>query len=71
MPIRIERPWITLPTDPLKVYFDLCIIKYFLDVISPNNDMLHKMNHLFARFPEIDKAALGFPKGWENEPLWK
>lgn len=71
MPIRIERPWITLPTDPLKVYFDLCIIKYFLDVISPNNDMLHKMNHLFATFPEIDKVALGFPKGWENEPLWK
>ena len=46
-------------------------IKYFLDIISPNNDMLNKMNRLFATFPEIDKAALGFPSGWENEPLWQ
>ena len=49
----------------------MCIIKYFLDIISPNNDMLDKMNRLFATFPEIDKAALGFPVGWENEPLWQ
>lgn len=49
----------------------LYIIKYFLDIISPNNDMLDKMNSLFATFPEIDKAALGFPFGWENEPLWQ
>ena len=68
---RMSRPWITLPTDPLKVYFDLCIIKYFLDIISPNSDMLDKMNRLFATFPEVDKAALGFPSGWENEPLWQ
>lgn len=70
MPIRMSRPWITLPTDPFKVYFDMCIIKYFLDVISPNNDMLDKMNELFAKFPEIDLTALGFPVGWEQEPLW-
>ena len=70
MPIRMSRPWITSPTDPLKVYFDMCIIKYFLDIISPNNDMLDKMNSLFSTFPEIDKAALGFPPGWEIEPLW-
>lgn len=71
MPIRMSRPWITLPTDPLKVYFDMCIIKYFLDIISSNNDMLDKMNRLFATFPEIDMDALGFPSGWENEPLWQ
>ena len=71
MPIRMSRPWITLQTDPLKVYFDMCIIKYFLDIISPNNDMLDKMNRLFATFPEVDMAALGFPSGWENEPLWQ
>ena len=71
MPIKMSRPWITLPTDSLKVYFDMCIIKYFLDIISPSNDMLDKMRNLFAAFPEIDKAALGFPKGWQEEPLWQ
>ena len=69
--IAMSRPWITLQTDPLKVYFDMCIIKYFLDIISPNNDMLDKMNRLFDTFPEVDMAALGFPSGWENEPLWQ
>ena len=70
MPIRMSRPWISLPTDPLKVYFDICIIKYFLDIISPNNDMLVKMQTLFSNYPEINLAALGFPNGWESEPLW-
>lgn len=39
--------------------------------ISPNNDMLGKMKTLFSDYPEIDLAALGFPTGWENEPLWQ
>ena len=42
----------------------------FLDIISPNNDMLGKMHTLFSNYPEIDLAALGFPNGWESEPLW-
>ena len=70
MPIRLSNPWISLPVNPLKVYFDICIIKYFLDVISPNNDMLNKVKTLFFTFPEVDLGALGFPRGWEDEPLW-
>ena len=63
--------WITLPTDPMRTYFDMCIIKYFLDIISPGNDMLSKMQSLFAEYPEVDLRALGFPSGnWQDEPLW-
>ena len=40
--------WITLPTDALRIYFNLCIIKYFLNIISPNNDMKTKMDALLA-----------------------
>jgi abortive infection bacteriophage resistance protein len=29
LPNRIMGSWITLPTDTLRIYFDLCIIKYF------------------------------------------
>ena len=68
-PRRIAHSWITLPTNPQRVYFTICIIKYFLDIISPNNDMLGKMHTLFSNYPEIDLAALGFPNGWESEPL--
>ncbi|MBQ0156274.1 MAG: Abi family protein [Bacteroidales bacterium] len=71
LPNRITRPWITLPTDRLRIYFTVCIIKYFLDIISPENDMHTKLRWLFVEFPEVDLKALGFPIGWEMEPLWK
>lgn len=71
LPKRIFQPWITLPTNPLRIYFDICIIKYFVDIISPNNDMLDKINRLLADFPTIDTAVMGFPTGWQTEPLWQ
>ena len=71
IPNRMTLPWISLPTDTQRIYFTLCIIKYFLNIISPNNDMLAKLRWLFVDFPEIDLAAMGFPKGWEMEPLWR
>lgn len=71
MPDRQDCPWITLPTDQLRIYFNMCIIKYFLNIISPGNDMLDKMLALFAEYPEVDLGALGFPSGsWQDEPLW-
>ena len=71
MPNKMSRPWLKLKRDPLRVYFDMCIIKYFLDVVSPGNDMLDKMLSLFSDYPEIDLKALGFPAGdWQAEPLW-
>ena len=71
IPRRINRPWITQQVDPQRTYFNICIIKYFLDVISPNNDMLTKLRWLFVDFTEVDLKALGFQNGWEFEPLWK
>ena len=70
LPNHITGNWITLPTDTLRIYFDLCIIKYFLNTISPNNDMKSKIDALLSDFPEIDTAAMGMPQGWEDEPLW-
>lgn len=71
IPSNPAGKWILLPTDPMRTYFDLCIIKYFLNIISPANDMLCKMQSLFSEFPEVDLRALGFPLGdWQNEPLW-
>ena len=55
----------------LQIIFDMCIIKYFLDIISSDSDMLSKMQALFAEYPEVDLCALGFPSGnWLAEPLW-
>ena len=70
LPNRMTGYWITLPTDPLRIYFNLCIIKYFLNIISPENDMKAKIDALLANYPNIDTGAMGFPRGWENEPIW-
>lgn len=70
MPHHINYSWILLETDPLRIYFDLCIIKYFLNIISPNNDMKDKIRALLSAYPSIDINAMGFPCGWEAEPLW-
>ena len=70
LPNRMTGSWITLPTDALRIYFNLCIIKYFLNIISPNNDMKAKIDALLADYPDIDTAAMGFPREWEKEPLW-
>ena len=69
-PRRTSHAWITLSANPLRIYYNLCIIKYFLDTISPNNDMGQKLRDLLAVFPLVDPAAMGFPEGWKNEELW-
>ena len=68
---RMERAWINTKADKRRVYYNICIIKYFIDIISPGNDILSKLRDLFTRFPEVDVAALGFPADWEQEPLRK
>ncbi|MCR5159441.1 MAG: hypothetical protein K6D37_10005 [Prevotella sp.] len=68
---RMTCPWITIPVNQKKAYFSLCIIKYFLNIISPNNDMKAKIDVLLSAYPSIDTTAMGFPCKWENEPLWQ
>ena len=71
VPKYITKPWIKLPTDKLRIYFDICIIKWFLDCISPNNTLKNKISNLLADYPCIDISAMGFPTDWLKEELWK
>ena len=70
-PKHITKPWIRLQTDRLRIYFNLCIIKWFLDCISPNNNLKDKITTLLDRFPSVDINAMGFPTDWLKEELWK
>ena len=33
--------------------------------------MKAKIDVLLADYPAIDTIAMGFPSGWESEPLWR
>ncbi|MBO7596345.1 MAG: Abi family protein [Bacteroidales bacterium] len=71
MPRHPRHQFIALPASGTqRVYFALSIIRYLLNIISPQNDMTNKLKTLLTAFPEIDTAAMGFPNGWDNEPVW-
>jgi abortive infection bacteriophage resistance protein len=65
------HPWINpVVTDMKRVYFRICIIKYLLFTVSPNNTFTQKLNSLLAEYPTVDIRAMGFPAAWQTEPLW-
>ena len=62
--------WIEPKISSKRIYYNLCIIKWFVDIISPHNNMKECLLKLFLNFPMIDIRAMGFPKDWKSEPLW-
>ncbi|WP_029280526.1 Abi family protein [Pedobacter borealis] len=73
-PKILSRPphrWLVdVPTDTQKLYLHLCIIRYMLNIIAPENSFALKMKELLTRYPSVDPNALGFKVNWENEALW-
>ena len=33
--------------------------------------MTDKVKCLLKAFPNVDTVAMGFPRNWQGEPLWK
>lgn len=72
MPRHPRNTFITLPaTGTQRVYFVLTIIRYWLNVIDPQNTLTHDLQLLFSKFPSVHAGALGFPQNWEQEQLWQ
>jgi abortive infection bacteriophage resistance protein len=70
-PQQHAYPWIDSATiDRKRIYYRICIIKYLLFTVSPNNTFTQKLNSLLAECPTVDIRAMGFPAAWQTEPLW-
>lgn len=69
-PRKMSKPWITYTSTTRRFYFNLCIIKYFLDRIKGNNMMAYRLRHLLSAYPIVDIRAMGFSEHWQKEPLW-
>ena len=61
-----------------RVFYFLCILKYLLTRVNPNNSLKEKLVALFNKYPNVPVKYIGIPsdgKGnllnWQNEPLWK
>lgn len=71
-PRKASEVWIdTSKLDKKKLFNCLCIIRYFLSAVSPNNNFNEKIADLLSKFPSIDINAMGFCKDWKNECLWQ
>ena len=72
MPQRVPNAWITtMPSVPNSLYPNLCCIIYWLNVVVPTNTFVADFKKLLYKYPNVDPAAMGFPRGWQNEPLWQ
>ena len=70
-PRKTSYAWIdTALIDKKRIFYRLCIIRYFLTSVSPNNNFSEKIIKLLSEFPTIDIAAMGFLKKWRDEKLW-
>lgn len=70
-PKRTQLPWLSCPVKTKRVFYNLCIIKWFANVVNPDNGMSRRLNDLFISYPIVDISAMGFPLNWRQEPLWQ
>lgn len=67
---RPMRPWIGKEVQQGRVFFTLCILKHFVDIILPTNSFKQRLMDLLAKYPMADTTAMGFTKNWQDQPLW-
>lgn len=67
-------PWIrnqeNIPRNQSQLYIHLCIMKYMLNIIAPQNTFGPDLKNLLFKYSTIDPNALGLKPNWDNEPLW-
>lgn len=55
-----------------RAYMYLSITGYLLNRVNPKNTFKTKLIKLFEKYENIDyNQSMGFPKDWEDQPLWK
>ena len=67
---RPLRPWVDNNVQQGRVFFTLCILKHFVDIIRPNNTFKQRLVALLSKYPMVDTSAMGFVKDWQSQPLW-
>lgn len=72
MPRRLPLIWVdTQHIRPMKLYAQLCALLYLEQGITPNSQIKDRLLSLLRAYPNTIIRQMGFPRGWENEPLWQ
>jgi len=71
LPIKVVNKWLSVKSIANnKMFVVLAIISYLLDAITPTNTFRNKVKTLLQKYPDIDTAAMGFPKNWQSDQFW-
>lgn len=54
-----------------KIFPILSAILYLNNYISPGHHIKTELLTLFGEFPQVPLYKMGFPNGWEQQPIWK
>ena len=53
-----------------KLYALLCCLNYTLRIVSPGSHFVSSLKEHLRTCPLAELHHMGFPQGWEDEPLW-
>jgi abortive infection bacteriophage resistance protein len=71
-PRSVSNVWlINRPIGINRVFYALSMIIYLLNVVNPKHTFKQKLESLFLKYPNVDRAAMGFPAHWQSEPIWQ
>lgn len=71
-PTSPSKQWLNnVKVDNYKIYYVLSMLLYLLQSLDDEHSLIEDFKQLLQKYPNIDTLSMGFPKGWENEPLWR
>ncbi len=63
--------WVVdVPKDTQRIYLHLCVMRYMLNIIVPENNFATQLKTLIKKYPSVDPNALGLKPNWDKELLW-
>lgn len=70
--ISLRGNWIESSNiSKVKLYPQVCLIEYLIQNINLESKFKDKLIELLHNNPNIDIKAMGFPRYWGSDPLWK
>lgn len=74
-----SKPFLTINGEPRnRLYFNLAILKYFINEVNPKNSLTSRLAALLEKYPQIEQYDMvfkdgkrDFPADWLAEELWQ
>jgi abortive infection bacteriophage resistance protein len=63
--------WLTNRPDLRKLYYYLSCLQYMLNATDSKYYIGPEIKLLLIKYQYVKPAYIGFPNGWENEPVWQ